>query len=944
MKYFALLLWLLFGGASVAGFAQSAGMVERLQTEHLTDPLGIDAAHPRLSWTVAAATTHQVTNVAATTHQATNVAQPARAIQSAYTITLGTDSAAVATGKGDTWQPGRQTGGQQLVTYQGPALQPFTRYFWTVTTTTANGQALQSPVARFETGMMDQANWKGSWITDTKDIRTKPAAYFRHGFTLTNKTISTARLYIAAAGLYELSINGQRIGDRVLDPMYTRFDRRNLYASYDVTAALQRGDNCIGVLLGNGWYNLPSTAVWFFDKAPWRARPGFCLDLRITFTDGETETISSGKDWKTALSPIIFNSIYTGEHVDARLAIPHWNEASFADTAWAPVIFTGAPSTHITAETTVPIRIKDTLNAVAMHRFSDTDYVFDLGRNIAGVSKITLYGEPGTIIRLKHGERLYANGHVDQSNIDVHYRPTDDSDPFQTDIYILKGETGGQAQVPRGGSSKSQAAGRETEAGPETFMPRFNYKGFEYVEVTASRPIALTKESLTGYFLHSDVKSIGRIQTSNPTINKIWQAANASYLSNLFGYPTDCPQREKNGWTGDAQINVETGLYNFDAITVYEKWLADLRDEQQPNGILPSIVPTGGWGYEWGNGPDWTSAIAIIPWNVYLFYGDKQLLADCYDNIKRYVDHIDRLYPTGLTTWGLGDWIPVRSKTPVEFTSTAYYYADVTILADAAKLLGKPADYDTYSALAAKIKTAFNKKWLDPATGIYDKGLQTELSAALYWHLVPAEQVKRTAAALAARVKADSVKLDVGLLGTKTILNALSENGYADLAYQLASSEKQPSWGWWIVNGATTLYENWPINAGSDISLNHVMFGEISAWFYKGLGGILPDTAAPGFSHIRLSPHFVKNLDEFSATHDCPYGPITSSWTRKGKGKDRGNGMGINRDRGKDRGNGGDLTYTVTLPPGTTATLTLEAADGKTQVRELPAGTWSFTR
>jgi alpha-L-rhamnosidase len=895
-----LTLWLLLIGAAATGSAQSIANsaqpvppATRLQTEHLTNPLGIDAPHPRLSWTLTVPATQS-------------------------TITIGTDSTAVAAGKGD-----KQTSTQQLTTYQGPPLQPFTKYYWSITSTTANGQQIQSAVAKFETGMLDQSNWKGSWITDTRDIHTKPAAYFRHNFAV-NKTITSARLYIAAAGLYELSINGQHIGDRVLDPMYTRFDRRNLYATYDLTAAIKNGDNTIGVLLGNGWYNLQSTAVWYFDKAPWRARPSFCLDLRLTYSDGSTETISSGKDWKTALSPIIFNSIYTGEHVDNRLAIPHWNEPSFIDTAWKQPIFTGTPSQNVTAETTVPIRIKDTLKAASMRRFNDTDYVFDLGRNIAGVSAITLHGQPGTIIRLKHGERLYADGHVDQSNISVHYRPTDDTDPFQTDIYTLKGDPGG---------AKDQAAA-------ETFMPRFNYKGFQYVEVTANQPITLTKESLTGYFMHSDVNSTGRIQTSNPTINKIWQAANASYLSNLFGYPTDCPQREKNGWTGDAQINVETGLYNFDAITVYEKWLADLRDEQQPNGILPSIVPTGGWGYEWGNGPDWTSAIAIIPWNLYLFYGDSKPLADCYDNIKRYVDHIDQLYPTGLTTWGLGDWIPVKSKTPVEFTSTAYYYADVSILANAAKLLDRQADYSTYTTLGDKIKLAFNKKYLDPYTGNYDKGLQTELSAALYWHLVPEEQIKRTARALANRVRADSVKLDVGLLGTKTILNALSENGYADLAYQLASSEKQPSWGWWIVNGATTLYENWPINSGSDISLNHIMFGEISAWFYKGLGGILPDTAAPGFRHIRLHPHFVHGLNEFSATHDCPYGPITSSWTRTSK----------------------ILTYTITLPPGTTATLTLDGPDAatranspdrqddvnggpaKTQVLELTAGTWTFTR
>ena len=834
----------------------SAQAQTRLQTEHLTNPIGLDAAHPRFSW-----------------------------VGGEGVVIVGTDSAAVAQGRGVLWQSAKVGG---VISYNGPALHPFTRYYWAV--------ANRSAIASFETGMMDQKNWLGSWITDTKDISLKPAAYFRHRFFLRG-AVRSARVYLAAAGLYELHINGQKIGDHVLDPMYTRFDRRNLYVSYDVTRALRSGGNAIAVLMGNGWYNMQSTAVWFFDKAPWRARPAFCLDLRITYTDGTTETVSSGKNWKTGLSPIVFNSIYTAEHIDARKTITGWDEPEFADSSWKNVIFTGTPSQNISAEAMVPIRITDTVPARTLKVFADTDYVFDLGRNIAGVSRITLTGPPNTIIRLKHGERLYANGHVDQSNIDVHYRPTDDTDPFQTDIYILKGE------------------------GTETFMPHFDYKGFQYVEVTTTQPITLNKESLVGYFMHSDVSPIGRVSSSNPTIDKIWQATNNSYLSNLFGYPTDCPQREKNGWTGDAQIAVETGLYNFDAITVYEKWLADLRDEQQPNGVLPSIVPTGGWGYEWGNGPDWTSAIAIIPWNLYLFYGDSKALEDGYENIKRYVDHINERYPTGLTTWGLGDWIPVRSKTPVEFTSTAYYYADAVILANAAKLFHKTTDAGVYTALAQKIRTAFNNKYLNESTGNYDQGFQTELSAALYWRLVPANQIQKTAALLAARVKADSIKLDVGLLGTKTILNALSENGYADLAYQLASSEKEPSWGWWIVNGATTLYENWPIDSKSDISMNHIMFGEIGAWFYKGLGGIYPDTAAPGFRHINLRPNIVNGLDSFTATHTGPFGEISSGWTHQN----------------------GRLVYQATIPTGSTATLTIRGPEQRAaQQLMLDAGSYRF--
>ncbi|HTE09968.1 MAG TPA: family 78 glycoside hydrolase catalytic domain, partial [Chitinophagaceae bacterium] len=463
-------------------------------------------------------------------------------------------------------------------------------------------------------------------------------------------------------------------------------------------------------------------------------------------------------------------------------------------------------------------------------------------------------------------------------------------DPFQTDIYTLKGGE------------------------PETFMPHFNYKGFQYAEVLGDQPIKII--NVVAHFMHSDVPAIGSISSSNTSINKIWEAANQSYLSNLFGYPTDCPQREKNGWTGDAQINIETGLYNFDAISIYEKWMADHRDEQQPNGVLPSIIPTGGWGYEWGNGPDWTSTIAIIPWNLYLFYGDSKILFDCYDNIKRYADHINELYPSGLTNWGLGDWIPVKSKSPVELTSTCYYYADVTILAKAAKLFGKTNDYTFYSALAQKIKDAFNKKYLDRDKAIYGSGFQTELSVPLLWGLVPDEYKTKVAKSLADRVLADSTKLDVGLLGTKAILNALSENGYADMAYKLASSTDYPSWGYWIKNGATTLYENWPINAGSDISMNHIMFGEISAWFYKAIGGIKPDPAQPGFKNILLEPHFVAGLDSFSASHIGPYGEIKSSWTRKDK----------------------NVLYAVSIPPNSTGTLRL---NGK--IQHLQPGVHHFT-
>lgn len=854
LRAFATVLFSTF--CTAMSMAQSA-----MQSEYLRNPIGIDTRNPRLSW--------QLDD------------KRAGGRQTAYRILVDTDSGAVAGGKGSVWNTGWVTSDSNLVVFNGQPLQPFTKYYWRVDVADQDKKQSFGSVASFETGMMDMKNWQGAWISDNEDRNMQPTPYFRKTF-VASKKVRSARAYIAVAGLYELYINGKKIGDHRLDPAYTRFDRRTLYLTHDVTAQLQAGKNAIGVLLGNGWYNHHSTAAWDYHKAPWRNRPAFCLDLRITYEDGTQETIRSGKDWKTALSPIIFNSIYTAEHYDARLVKTGWNMPDYNDAEWKNVIYRQAPSTNIVAQVMHPIRNVEEIPAKSVRKFSDSNYVFDLGRNIAGVSKITVKGPAGTVIRLRHTERLYSNGHTDMSNIDMHYRPTDDKDPFQTDIFILSGN------------------------GEETFMPHFNYKGFQYVEINSTMPVTVTKESLTGYFMHSDVPVAGHISSSNPVINKIWTATNNSYLSNLFGYPTDCPQREKNGWTGDAQIAIETGLYSFDGITIYEKWLADHRDEQQPNGVLPAIIPTAGWGYEWANGPDWTSTIAIIPWNIYLFYGDKKLLSDCYGNIKRYVDYIDQISPTGLTTWGLGDWVPVKSVTPLELTSTCYYYTDALILSNAAKILGNQADHEKYLALSIKIKNAFNEKYLNKETAIYGSGVQTALSAPLYWGLVPDEFKSKVAANLAKRVEADLFHLDVGLLGQKAILNALSENGYADIAYKVASQKTYPSWGWWIENGATTLYENWKIDAASDISLNHIMFGEIGAWIYKGLGGIKPDPAHPGFKNVLLAPHFVEGLDHFEATHHGPYGTISSSWTKSGK----------------------KVSYTVTVPPNSTATVILPVVTG----------------
>ncbi|MGF1926179.1 MAG: family 78 glycoside hydrolase catalytic domain, partial [Bacteroidia bacterium] len=431
----------------VGAYTQSPATTYSLKTEYLIEPIGLDNPNPRLIWKML-----DIRKAAA---------------QTACRILVGTDSVALRQGKASHWNTGWLPTGTSLVTYSGQELKPFTKYYWRLDI--ADHLKVKSPkfqIASFEMGMMNTKNWQGAWISDNENPQLKPAPYFRKTFQ-TKKKIKSARAYIATGGLYELSINGRKVGNHRLDPMYTRFDRRTLYVTYDVTKHLTAGQNALGVLLGNGWYNHQSTAVWNFEKAPWRNRPTFCLDLKITYDDGTNETIKSGKDWKTFLSPIVFNSIYTAEHYDARLEQKGWNTVGFDDAKWKSVIYRTSPSNHIVAQAMHPVRNIEEIVSKSITKFNDTTFLFDLGRNISGVSKVKLDGPAGTVVKLKHTERLYPNGRADMSNIDVHYRPKDDKDPFQTDIIILDGN------------------------GEQSFMPHFNYKGFQYVEVTSSTPLNL---------------------------------------------------------------------------------------------------------------------------------------------------------------------------------------------------------------------------------------------------------------------------------------------------------------------------------------------------------------------------------------------------------------------------------------------------------------------
>lgn len=829
MKYklFFLLLWINIG-------ILNAQILMDLRCEYLVNPIGVDNIFPRFSWKIKS--------------DSYNVKQVS------YSIIVSEDSLDVKRGIGKTWSSGEILSTKNISIYSGEKLKPKTRYYWSVCACDNNGNKyLPTSIPYFETGKLDE-KWTAEWISDDQDTLFSPSPYFRKSF-LINREVQKARIYVAVAGLIELSVNGQQVSDDCLNPMFTRFDKRCLYLTYDVTELIANGKNALGVILGNGWYNFQSHAVWGFENAKWRNRPTFCLELDLYYADGTKEVILSDSSWKTSSGPIVFNSIYTGEHYNACYDLLNWNLGDYDSSSWDNVVIRNMPTEKVVSQLLTPIRVTQEYGSLDFKKINDSIYLYKFPVNIAGVTKISVSGEKGTTIYVKHGEAINENGRVDQSTINIYSDSKNGLDPFQTDKYILKGN------------------------GIEEFVPKFNYKGFQYVEVIGDRPIKMSQSSVIALQMNSDVTPIGKIYSSNDILNKIWEATNRSYLANLFGYPTDCPQREKNGWTGDAHIALETALYNYDVVNIYEKWMGDHRDAQLENGILPAIIPTSGWGYTWGNGPDWTSTMLIVPWMVYLFYNDTQILWENYDSMKLYVDYITSVSNEGLVDWGLGDWVPYQSIANKTLLISIYYYYDTYLLSKIAKILNKSRDALYYERLSCEVKKKINDTFFDRVNAIYANGCQSELSLPLYFGIVPTEYRQKVADNLARRVIADNKHLDVGLLGSKALLSALSDNGYADLAFEVATQTTYPSWGYWIMNGATTLYETWNIKTKT-LSRNHIMFGDISAWFYKALGGINIDETNPAFHSIIIKPHFVKGLNFFNAEYNSFNGLITSIWKR----------------------------------------------------------------
>lgn len=798
--------------------------------EYQVAPLAIDNPAPRFSWEYSAADD----------------------MQASFRVEVARD----ASFKDVIWNSGEKETTVQRTTYAGDALESLSRYYWRVTTKMVGGATLKSKAKTFETAFLPGSEWQAQWISDYNDKDFAPAPMLRKEFDA-GYDVAAARLYVSAAAYYKISINGKPIGPVSLDPGYTDYSKRNLYSVYDVTAWLQKGTNAIAAVLGNGFYNeIEPVATWDFEKAHWRGRARMIAELHIDYKDGGKAVIPTDASWKTATGPYLSNNIYSGEIYDAREEMEGWDMPGFDDSSWSAAVPVDAPSGKLVAQQNPPARLCEELQAVDMKKFSDTLYVFSFPKNIAGVSQLTLSGaEPGTKITMRHGELKKEDGSIQMGNIDIYFYPKPDFE-MQTDIYYAKG-------------------------GEETYTPSFTYHGFQFVEVASSTPLNLTKESLKALFIHTDVEPVGSFECSNDLINQINTASKLSYLDNLVTIPTDCPQREKNGWTADANLSIDLGLLNFDCLTFYEKWVNDMVDSQNAEGNLPGIVPTAGWGYEDWIGPVWATAFCMVPDALMLYYGDTRAIETIFETCDRYLDYLGRrLDSDGTVTYGIGDWVYYDTPTPTDYSTSLFYYWQNVLMTRFAEILGR--DGKKYQEKAEFLKDLINQKHFNKKTCLYGNGSQAGQGMALMFDIVPEEYKAQVAANLNQSIVDNNYFLNFGSVGSKFVPRVLADYGYADTVYRMMCQEEVPSWGAWIKQGLTTLAEVWRLDMVGfrDSSANHVFLGDISAWMVKYLAGIRFEMDADGGCTLAFKPCTPEGLDWAKAEYKSVRGLIKSEWRR----------------------------------------------------------------
>lgn len=875
LKAFLLILIL----SAISFFADAKNQVVKLVCEYHVNPIGMDVDKPRLSWQI--------------------LSDQKDVLQTAYEIRVFDTSLDKTKKRKQIWTSGKVASDNSVnVAYAGPKLKSAQRVYWQVRIWDNNNKSTSwSELAYWEMGILIPNEWTASWVTMPNEAESTdpPAQYYRNEFSSTKKVVS-ARVYVTSLGLYELYLNGQKVGDQLFTPGWTSYNNRLQYQTYDVTSMIQ-SKNAVGAILGDGWYR--GNIGWKDQRNYYGDQLGLLLQLQIDYVDGTSETIVTDETWKVSNGPIVYSDIYNGEKYDARLVMAGWNKAGFHGNQWLSVEVMNKPDAKLIAPQGAPVKAIEEIKPIELITTPKGEIVMDMGQNMVGWVRLKVNGKKGDMVTLKFSEVLDKDGNFYTDNL---------RSAKVTDYYILKGD------------------------GEEIYEPMFTFHGFRFVQLEglSEKP---SLDQITGVVIHSEMTPTGSFTCSDTLINQLQHNIQWGQKGNFLDVPTDCPQRdERLGWTGDAQVFSPTAAFNFDVSAFYTKWMKDLAADQLPDGKVPHVIPDvlkGG-----GGSTAWADAALIVPWTTYLAYGDQRILEEQYPSMKAWVDYMqNRAGEDNLWTGDahFGDWLAFASTrsdytgatTEKDLIATAYYAHSSGLLAKVAAIVGNETDAKKYEALSNGIKKAFVKEFVTPA-GRLVSNTQTAYSLALAFDLLPENLVSSAAKYLAEDVKKMG-HLTTGFVGTPLLCQTLSDNGYEELAFMLLNRKDYPSWLYPVTQGATTIWERWDgqkpdgtfQNVGMN-SFNHYAYGAIGEWLYTYVAGIKIDEQQPGYKHFILSPHVGGGLTNAKAEYKSLYGKIVSSW----------------------KIDGNNMVYDIEIPVNTSATVILPSSN---EQKELGSGKYSFT-
>ena len=842
VKITGLIVWLFL---SVTAFAQPS--VDALRCELLTNPLGIDKTNPRLSWQIQA--------------DARNV------LQTAYHILVASSPEKLTQNIGDLWDSGKTESDNSIaVFYDGKALKSDTEVFWKVKVYTNKGESDWSAKASWRVGLLYYKDWSRRWIgfdgyfdSDDEEAGYLSARYFRKEISLT-KEVQEATAYIMGLGLYELYIDGHKVGDQVLAPGLTDYTKNVKYNVFDVTELVNGEKHTLGVILGNGRYYA------IRQEKPYKVKnfgfPKMQMQIRITYTDGSRQTIHTDDTWKgTTDGPIISNNEYDGEIYDARKELKDWAKVGYDDATWKRAEYVQEPGGNYEAQINNNMKVMQDLRPVSITP-KEGKYIIDFGQNFSGWVKMRVQGQGGTEVTLRFAESLNEDGTLFRDNLRA---------ATATDVYILKG------------------------GDIEEWEPRFTYHGFRYVEVEGY-PGEVELDKFIGRLVYDEMETVGSFTSSNALLNQIHKNAWWGIASNYKSIPVDCPQRnERQAWLGDRPGSAYGENFLFDNANFYSKWLEDIRLSQKEDGAIPDVAPAF-WRY-YSDNMTWPGTYLIVADMLYQQTGDVRILEKHYPAMKKWMRYMEALYRDNegiITKDSYGDWCAPPAtieegrgksadvKRPNPLISTAYYYHLSQMMARFSEYTGNSQDRAGFEEAAANMKKDFNKRFYNPS-GYYGNNTLTENLLAMYFGLVEEGQKEKLADRIVEIIeKENNGHLSTGLVGTQWIMRTLTDMGRADLAYRLATNTTYPSWGYMLENGATTIWELWNGDAAHPRmnSQNHVMMlGDLLVWYYENLAGI--KSAANGFQRIIMKPELINGLDDVEANHKSIQGKIASSWKRK---------------------------------------------------------------